>query len=164
MPKAQEQEYRAKYDVYIEKIGKYEVAIKKMELILNGDRQGLMEMKHNIDPEKYTQLNEETKRLAGHGFRVQDKSKEALLRIEKRVGDVQDLADSNMQSIEEQNKQILRINDQLQRMEGTMTRTKRILGVFAKSFCSDKVALCECCLIVVTAALIVAATQLESVK
>ena len=70
MPRAQEQEYRAKYDLYIEKIGKYEVAIKKMELILNGDRQGLMEMKYNIDPEKYTQLNEETKRLAGHGFKI----------------------------------------------------------------------------------------------
>jgi hypothetical protein len=111
VPRAQEQEYRTKYDSYITKIGKYEVAIKKMELIINDDRKGLMEMKYNIDPEKFSQLNEETKRLAGHGFKIQDKSRDALLRIEKRVGDVQDLADSNLSSIEEQNKQILRIND-----------------------------------------------------
>ena len=38
VPRAQEVEYRAKYDLYIEKIGKYETAIKKMELILKDDR------------------------------------------------------------------------------------------------------------------------------
>lgn len=129
-----------------------------MELILKDDRQGLMELKYGIDPERFNALNEETKRLASHGFKTQAKSEEALLRIEKRVGDVQDLADSNLGSIKEQNEQILRINDQLQRMEGTMTRTKRLLGVFAKSFCTDKVALCECCLIVITGILIIAAT------
>lgn len=129
-----------------------------MELILKDDRQGLMELKYGIDPERFNALNDETKRLASHGFKTQAKSEEALLRIEKRVGDVQDLADSNLGAIKEQNEQILRINDQLQRMEGTMTRTKRLLGVFAKSFCSDKVALCECCLIVVTGILIIAAT------
>ena len=129
-----------------------------MELILKDDRQGLMELKYGIDPERFNALNDETKRLVSHGFKTQAKSEEALLRIEKRVGDVQDLADSNLGAIKEQNEQILRINDQLQRMEGTMTRTKRLLGVFAKSFCSDKVALCECCLIVVTGILIIAAT------
>jgi hypothetical protein len=39
-----------------------------MELILRDDRKGLFEMKHGIDPTKYDSLNEETKRLAGHGF------------------------------------------------------------------------------------------------
>ena len=38
VPRAQEQEYRAKYDSYIDKIGKYETAVKKMELILKDDR------------------------------------------------------------------------------------------------------------------------------
>lgn len=47
-------------------------------------------------------------------------------------------------------------------MEGTMVRTKKVLGTFAKSFCSDKVAMCECCLIVVTLCLIIAATQIPS--
>lgn len=68
MPRAQEQEYRTKYDGYIEKIGKYETACKKMELILRDDRKGLMELKYGIDPGKYDALNEETKRLASHGF------------------------------------------------------------------------------------------------
>lgn len=88
VPRAQEAEYRAKYDAYIEKIGKYETACKKMELILKDDRQGLMNLKYGIDPAKFDAMNEETKRLASHGFNTQDKSKEALLRIEKRVGDV----------------------------------------------------------------------------
>jgi hypothetical protein len=59
-----------------------------MELILKDDRQGLMELKYGIDPEKFNDLNDETKRLASHGFKTQAKSEEALLRIEKRVGDV----------------------------------------------------------------------------
>lgn len=53
VPRAQEQEYRTKYDSYIEKIGKYETACKKMELILKDDRQGLMELKYGIDPERF---------------------------------------------------------------------------------------------------------------
>ena len=77
------------------------------------------------------------------------------------MGDVQDLADSNLSSIEEQNAQILRINDQLQRMEGTMVRTKKHLNHFAKSFCSDKVAMGLCCLIVSTLVLIVIAAMAE---
>ena len=70
-----------------------------------------MELKYGIDPERFNALNDETKRLASHGFKTQAKSEEALLRIEKRVGDVQDLADSNLGAIKEQNEQILRIND-----------------------------------------------------
>ena len=59
-----------------------------MELILKDDRQGLMELKYGIDPEKYNSMNDETQRLVSHGFKVQDKSKDALNRIEKRVGDI----------------------------------------------------------------------------
>jgi len=41
-----------------------------MELILKDDRQGLMELKHGIDPERFGDLNEETKRLASNGFKT----------------------------------------------------------------------------------------------
>ena len=70
VPRAQELEFRGRYDAYIEKIGKYETAVKKMDLILKGDRKALMDLKSGADPERFAKLNSETQRLASHGFKV----------------------------------------------------------------------------------------------
>lgn len=46
-------------------------------------------------------------------------------------------------------------------MEGTLVRTKKYLAFFAKSFCTDKVALCLFCLILITAVMIIVALNLS---
>ena len=47
-------------------------------------------------------------------------------------------------------------------MEGTLVRTSKYLKFFAKSFCTDKVALCLFCLIIITLVGIIVALNLPS--
>ena len=75
-----------------------------------------------------------------HGFDTQNKSKEALHRIKKRVQDIHDIADEASSNLEKQNQQILRIDQSIVRMDSTMTRTKRYLAYFGRGFLRDKVA------------------------
>ena len=67
-----------------------------------------------------------------------------------KVGEIQDVANDALLNLEKQNTQILRINDQLVRLEGTMVRTKRYLNYFGKSFCGDKVAITIIIMILLT--------------
>lgn len=46
VPKLKEQEFRSKYDKYIEKVAKYEVLAKKLDLVIKKDETGLLELKH----------------------------------------------------------------------------------------------------------------------
>ena len=55
-----------------------------------------------------------------------------------------------MINIEKQNEQILRINKQVERMDGTLNRTKKYLAYFGRSFFRDKIALALMCLICAT--------------
>ena len=86
--------------------------------------------------------------IVKHGFDTQVKSKDALNRIQKRVHQTIDLADDSLTNIEKQNQQILRVNQSIERMESTMTRTKKYLAYFSLNFCKDKVALSFLLLIV----------------
>ena len=64
VPRAKEAEFRQKYDSYLEKLTKYELASKKMEMVLNKDSEGLRQLKHQYDPARANQnLNEETQKL-----------------------------------------------------------------------------------------------------
>lgn len=90
-----------------------------------------------------------------HGFDTQAKSKEALNRIQRRVQQTIDLADESLTNIEKQNQQILRINQSVERMDGTMDRTKKFLTYFGRSFFRDKIALCFLIMIVLTIAAII---------
>lgn len=85
-----------------------------------------------------------------HGFDTQAKSKDALNRIQRRVQQTIDIADESLINIEKQNEQILRINKQVERMEGTLNRTKKYLAYFGRSFFRDKIALTLMCLICAT--------------
>ena len=66
MPRAKEGEFRRKYELYTEKLAKYELAARKLELVLSKDAAGLRALKHSYDPERYGggQLNQETQLLA----------------------------------------------------------------------------------------------------
>ena len=55
VPRAKEGEFRKKYDAYSEKLRKYEIAAKKLELVLNNDTQGLRQLKNQYDPERLAQ-------------------------------------------------------------------------------------------------------------
>ena len=88
VPRAKEGELRRKYEVYMEKLSKYDIAAKKLELVLNNDTVGLRELKNSYDPERMASLNQETKLLAKEGFQVQEDSKNALVRIKTRVGEI----------------------------------------------------------------------------
>ena len=50
VPRAKEAEFRQKYDAYLDKMSKYELASKKMELVLEKDTEGLRTLKHSFDP------------------------------------------------------------------------------------------------------------------
>ena len=52
VPRAKEAEFRAKYDSYLEKVQKYELLAKKMELSLEKDYEGLRALKHSYDPSR----------------------------------------------------------------------------------------------------------------
>ena len=62
VPRAKEGEFRKKYETYIEKLGKYELASKKLEMVLANDTAGLRQLKNSYDPERLAQagLNQET--------------------------------------------------------------------------------------------------------
>ena len=53
VPRAKEGEFRKKYEMYAEKLSKYELASKKLEMVLNNDSAGLRALKHTYDPERY---------------------------------------------------------------------------------------------------------------
>jgi len=57
------------------------------------------------------------------------------------VGDINAIADEAATNLELQNQQLIRINQSIERMDGTLTRTKRYLSYFGKSFFRDKVVL-----------------------
>ena len=46
VPRTKEGEFRRKYDAYMEKLSKYELASKKLELVLNNDTAGLRQLKN----------------------------------------------------------------------------------------------------------------------
>ena len=50
VPRAKEAEFRQKYDEYLEKTSKFEIAAQKMELVLEKDTDGLRALKHQYDP------------------------------------------------------------------------------------------------------------------
>ena len=81
VPRAKEQEYRRKYEIYMEKLRRYKIAHEKMTVALEGDEEKMREIKHKYDPERYGGLNQETQLLYREGLETQDASKQALLRI-----------------------------------------------------------------------------------
>ena len=88
--------------------------------------------------------------MASHGMDLQEKSKQSLLRSLNKVHDTNNLAMDAVLNLEKQNQQILRINDKIQEMEGTLQRTKKHLRYFGKSFCKDKIAISLMGLIILT--------------
>ena len=64
VPRTKEGEFRRKYETYSEKMAKYELAAKKLELVLNNDTAGLRQLKNQYDPERMQNLNQETQLLA----------------------------------------------------------------------------------------------------
>ena len=52
VPRAKEGEFRKKYDTYSEKMDKYEVAAKKLEMVISGDVKGLREFKRQEAQDK----------------------------------------------------------------------------------------------------------------
>ena len=59
VPRAKEGEFRRKYELYSEKLRKYDLASRKLELVLEGNTQGLRELKNQYDPERMASLNQE---------------------------------------------------------------------------------------------------------
>ena len=141
VPRAKEGEYRKKYETYTEKLIKYEQHVKKLELYLNKDTEGLQKLKHQFDEEAYAgKLNQETMLLAKQGFQTQDASKAAALRIQQRVGEIQDVQNEIQEEQSAQNEKLLKFHDHLGRIEGTLSRTKTRIQYFQKSFFRDKIA------------------------
>ena len=68
VPKSKEAEFRKKYEIYSEKLKKYDVAAEKMELVLEKDYDGLRELKIQYDPERYKNINGETQLLYKKGL------------------------------------------------------------------------------------------------
>ena len=61
VPRAKEAEFRQKYDSYVEKLTKYELAAEKMTMVLEKNTEGLRALKHQYDPARTnSNLNEET--------------------------------------------------------------------------------------------------------
>ena len=58
------------------------------EYKIDGDEENLLKTKHGYDEGRHSELNGETQKLAKKGFEVQDKSKEALKRIQAKVGEI----------------------------------------------------------------------------
>ena len=142
-----------------------------MDLELKGDAVGLLALDHGLDTggvgrNKYGGgVNDETGKLAAHGFDLQAKSKEALLRTLGKVHDTNALANDAVVNLEKQNEQILRITDKVQKIDTTLQRTKKHLKYFSKSFCQDKTALTLMFMIfVVSVAIIVVANMEGKVK
>lgn len=79
-----------------------------------------------------------------------------------KVGEIQDIANEAQANLDAQNVQILRINDQLTRMEGTLGRTKKLVAGFNKSLFADKVAITLIIAIVLTGGALVYSFTLES--
>ena len=93
VPRAKEAECRKKYDAYIDRLGKYDHNCKKLELIIKKDEEGLLELKHQYEEDKYKKLGGQTALLAKQGFETQAKSKDALQRIKATVHKTQELGD-----------------------------------------------------------------------
>ena len=75
------------------------------------------------------------------GVNIQEKSKKKLNDIRARVGQTHQLADMNLEELERQKEQILRIQDHTQKLDTTLNRTKKYVKYFSKSFCRDPVTL-----------------------
>ena len=70
VPRNKEVEFKAKYDGYIDRLGKYDFNAKKLELVINKDEEGLNKLKNGYDEEKYKELGGETGALAKQGFKT----------------------------------------------------------------------------------------------
>jgi hypothetical protein len=57
VPRNKEAEYKAKYDGYIVRLGKYDYNCKKLELIIKKDEDGLLQMKNGFDEQRHGKLN-----------------------------------------------------------------------------------------------------------
>ena len=110
----------------------YELQAKRIELELKGDEVGILALDQGIDTSrKYGGgVNQETQQLANKGFDLEEESKKRLNATLNKVHETNLLANDAVHNLEMQNAQILRINDSLQRLDGTMARTRRYLRYF----------------------------------
>ncbi len=91
------------------------------------------------------------------GYRIQDKSKEALQRAKQKAEDAKLKADEIQVvllilfqlEIQEQFRKLEYIDDKMHQMEGTLKRVQRHLRYFARNYMTDKLIMGLICLILV---------------
>ena len=67
-----------------------------------------------------------------------------------KVHATNEIANDAVMNLEKQNQQILRINNNFERLDSTMQRSRKYLRYFQKSFCADRTAVTLLILIIIT--------------
>ena len=140
-------EFMEKYKNYSKKIEEFKKELKKKKSQLKNEG-GLEDYDDVL--EESVNLNDNVDKVRQIGLNIQDKSKSKLEAIKARVAQTHQIADQNLEELERQKEQILRIQDSTQKLDTTMERTKKYLQYFGRSFWRDPVTLTMLFLILAT--------------
>ena len=142
-------ELMGKYKKYMDEIENYRQVLKQKRADLKNEG-GLEEFDDILEDSVTLEDNVENVRQVG--VNIQEKSKKKLEKIMNRVADAHKIADINLEELDRQKEQILKIQDSTQKLDSTLKRTQKYLKYFGKSFCRDPVTLTMMILIVLVLA------------
>ena len=151
-------EFMDKYRNYMKKIDEFKAILKKKKSQLKNEG-GLDDNPEIL--EESVNLNDDIDKVRQIGINIQDKSKSKLEAIRARVAQTHQIADQNLEELERQKEQILRIQDSTQKLDSTMERTKKYLQYFGRSFWRDPVTLTMLFLILATIVGIIVVQSLD---
>lgn len=78
------------------------------------------------------------KTVGDQGLLLQGKSKDAVGRILKKMDHMNQLAPEMLLELQKQNERIMKIDTQLNQIEGTISRTGKYIKYFQRNFMTDR--------------------------
>lgn len=86
--------------------------------------------------------------IIAKGEAIQEQSLESLARSKRMVQDTIEVATSTNEALQEQTAQIVRIQEDVERVESNLKRADRQLRAFMRRMMTDKIILCMICLVI----------------
>ncbi|CDW78289.1 qa-snare protein [Stylonychia lemnae] len=94
------------------------------------------EANHRIEKIDYRQADVQV--VGNAALNMQAESKKALERIQKNIGQIDELADQQLLELQRQNERIMKIDTQLNQIESTSQRAMKYIRYFGKNYMTDK--------------------------
>ncbi|TNV83027.1 hypothetical protein FGO68_gene6080 [Halteria grandinella] len=112
--------------------------------------------------EEKIDMNKASAEVVGSAaLRIQDKSKQAVERMIKKLGAAEELAQEELMELQKQNEKIMKIDTTLNQIEATSQRTMKYVRYFGKTMMTDKFMICMIMMILIVIVVLIVVAILK---